>query len=352
MPPEEEVDSSPVDSAPETPDVSAEPAAPQSIPQQAESAPGVPEIWGAFKSLPQFSGRDDQAVAAGLYEALQREQAATHALQQYQQIIPFASEYLQYREPFEEWRRSQQAQQQAPVAPAPQQQPQESPWWNPPKLKDSYRQWLTKDEHGREVIDPNAPLDARSALTEHIAYKAEFAKKFLENPEQTLGPMVEKVAVQRAEQIVQGQIQRMRDEDFVSSLERENKDWLYGQDGNVSPEGLAVQKYIQDARSLGIAGAKARWDYATKMVERDLMLANLQQAQQAQYPQPQQVQPQVAPTQPPVESAAQRNMEFLRQQAMRQPSQRPSATTDARVPSKPMTFAEKLAANLKHEGLI
>lgn len=352
---EEEMESSADVATTEETSAVEESAAPESTPQveqqAAEPQLGIDQIWGAFKGLPQFQGQDDRSVAAGLYEALQREQAASRALQQYQQIIPFASDYLRYKEPFEKWRQSQQN-------PQPQMQPQqpqseENPWWNPPKLKDSYRQWLTKDENGREIIDPNAPLDARSALTEHLAYKADFAKKFLENPESTLGPMVEKVAVQRAEQIVQDRINRMRDEDFVTSLERENKDWLYGPDGNASPEGLAVQKYIQDARSLGIAGAKARWDYATRMVERDLMLYHLQQqAQQQQYMQAQQAQAQAVQPQLPADNAAQRNMEYLRQQAMRQASQRQSGTTDARVPSKPMTFAERLAANLKNEGLI
>lgn len=354
---EEVVESAPEEAAAETSAVATEAAPNTEVQAPVAAQPqvdefGVPELWGAFKSLPQFRGQDDRAVAAGLYEALQREQAATRALQQYQQIIPFASEYLQYREPFEQWRKSQGQPQAAPQM-APQAQPQETPWWDPPKLKDSYRQWLTKDENGREVIDANAPLDARSALTEHLAYKADFAKKFLENPESTLGPMVEKVAVQRAEQIVQEKIQRMRDEDFVATLERENKDWMYDEQGNVSAAGLAVQKYIQDARSLGIAGAKARWEYATKMVERDMMLSHLQsQAQQAQAPQAQQAQPQAAPAPAPAAEAAQRNMEYLRQQAMRQASQRPVATTDARVPQKPMTFAEKLAANLKEQGLI
>lgn len=352
---EEVVDSAAVEQAPESVD-SAAPEQGSSVQSAAPdaSAPqqySVDQLWGAFKSLPQFQGADDRAVAARLYESLQREQAASKALQQYQQIIPYASEYLQYREPFEEWRRARS--QPAPQATAPQPAPEEQKWWNPPALKDVYRQYLVKDESGREAISPDAPLDARHALTEHLAYKADFAKKFLENPESTLGPMVEKVAVQRAEAIVQEQIARMKDEDFVQSLERENRDWLYDQEGRVSPEGLAVQKYIQDARSLGIAGAKARWDYATKMVERDLMLLHLRGQSQPQQAPPQQAAPQQQPVaQSPVASAAQQNMDYLRQQAMRTASQRPAQTTDARVPSKAATFAEKLAANLKTEGLI
>lgn len=358
MPPEDEVSSSDVATTEDSSVVASESAsAEQSSPESsAGAAPqqqqyGVSDYWGAFKQLPQFSGMDDRAMAAGLYEAIQREQAASKALQQYQQLIPFTSEYIQHREPFEEWRRSQQAAANQPQAqPA---QPQESPWWNPPNLKDSYRQWLVKDESGRDVISPDAPLDARAALTEHLAYKADFAKKFLENPESTLGPMVEKVAVQRAEQIVGERIQRMKDEDFVSSLEKDNRDWLYDQNGNASPEGLAVQKYIQDARQLGISGAKARWDFATKMVERDLLLAN---HRQSQAPQPMQQQapvqqPVAQPTQP-ADDTAQRNMEYLRTQAMRQASQRSAETTDARAPSKPMTFQERLARDLKQAGLI
>lgn len=308
-------------------------------------APETGEVWGAFRQLPQFQGADDRAIASRLYEALQREQSATHALQQYQSIIPVASEYLSKKEQFEQWLASQQApQQQAP-------QPQESPWWNPPKVRDAYKQYLVRDENGREVISPDAPLDARHALSEYQAYKANFAQKFLEDPQAALGPMVEKVAVERAESIVQERLGRMQEEQFVSSLEQQNADWLYDQNGNASPEGLLAQKYIQDARSLGIQGAKARWEYATRMVERDLLLANMQRSQQVQQFAAQAPQP--APQQPvnPANAAAQKNMEFLRQQAMRTASQRTAATTDARVPSKPMTFAEKLAVQLQEQGL-
>ncbi len=314
------------------------------------SSAGTGEVWGAFRQLPQFQGSDDRAIASRLYEALQREQSATHALQQYQSIIPVASEYLQYKEPFQEWMQSRQQQAQPAAQPqAP--QPQESPWWNPPKVRDAYKQYLTRDENGREMISPDAPLDARHALSEYQAYKANFAQRFLEDPQAALGPMVEKVAVERAESIVQERLGRMQEEQFVSSLEQQNADWLYDQNGNASAEGLLAQKYIQDARSLGIQGAKARWEYATRMVERDLLLANMQRSQQVQQLAAQAPRP--APQQPvnPANAAAQKNMEFLRQQAMRTASQRTAATTDARVPSKPMTFAEKLAAQLQEQGL-
>lgn len=338
-----------VDSSP-SPEVDSSPSpAEGSTP---ETGAGGGEVWGAFRQLPQFQGADDRAIASRLYEALQREQSATHALQQYQSIIPVASEYLSRKEQFEQWMASQQQAQQAQQQAMPQQaKAEESPWWNPPKVRDAYKQYLVRDENGREVISPDAPLDARHALSEYQSYRANFAQKFLEDPQAALGPMIEKVAVERAESIVQERLGRMQEEQFVSSLEQQNADWLYDQNGNASPEGLLAQKYIQDARSLGIQGAKARWEYATRMVERDLLLSNMQRSQQAQqYAAPaQRPAPQQAVN--PATAAAQKNMDFLRTQAMRTASQRTAATTDARVPSKPMTFAEKLAAQLQEQGL-
>ena len=351
MPPEEEVadvgsESAAVETA-SSPEVDSSPV--ESSQASAAPAAGGSEVWGAFRQLPQFQGADDRAIASRLYEALQREQSATHALQQYQSIIPVASEYLSNKDRYEQWLASQQQQQ---AAPAPQQQPvmEESPWWNPPKVRDAYKQYLVRDENGREIISPEAPLDARHALAEYQSYKANFAQKFLEDPQAALGPMVEKIAVERAESIVQERLGRMKDEEFVSTLERDNADWLYDQNGNASAEGLLAQKYIQEARSLGIQGAKARWEFATRMVERDLLLNNMRRSQQPQQAMQQAPQPAASPAVNPADAAAQKNMEFLRAQAMRTASQRPAATSDPRIPTKPMTFAEKLAANLQSAG--
>ena len=123
----------------------------QEAPQQV-----TPDYWGAFKQLPGFAGKDDREVASTLYQAMEREQAASRALQQYQQVMPVAQEYLKYRPEFEQWRKAQSQQQQ--------QTEQVKKWWNPPEIKDSYKTWLTRDEHGREVIHENAPPEALAAL--------------------------------------------------------------------------------------------------------------------------------------------------------------------------------------------
>jgi hypothetical protein len=313
-------------------------AATQEVAQQQDA-------WVAFRQLPQFQGVSDQEIAVRLQETIKREQLASRALQQYQSIVPAASEYLSNRPLYEQWKQSQsQARQQQ----APQQQQQEEPaWWSPPKVKDIYRQYLTRDQNGREVIAEGAPLEAQHELAAYQAYKAEFARKFLDDPQSTLGPMIEKIVASRAQEIAQSQISGLKEESLVQQIEAENKDWLYDQQGHVSREGLLVQKYIEDARGLGISGAQARWDYATAMVERELALANLQASMQQQQAPPAQPAAPAVPPAAPQQDTAQRNMEFLRQQASRTPTRRANPTTESRVPQKPMSFADRMFANLQ-----
>lgn len=336
-------------------DISSEVQAEESLPQvPVQEAPetSTPEVaspesaspFGAFRSMPGMESATDEEIVQRLQETVTREQQAYRALQQYQQIIPAASDYLSNRTLFEQWKNSRN-QPSAPAAPSPAQEAPES-WWNPPKVRDAYKSYLVRDEQGREVISENAPLEARHAIAEYQAYRAEFAKNFLEDPQKALGPMIEKIVSDRAREISETQISSMKEENYVSQVEAENKDWLYDPNGNVSREGFLVQKYIEDARGYGINGAKARWDYATAMVERDLAIANLQR--QPQSP-PQPVVPQQAPA--PQVTAAQKNMDFLRQQATRTAPRRAQSSTDPRTPQKPATFAEKMLVNLQKAGI-
>ena len=321
-----------------SPDVEAASPAPP-----AEEAPvEAVSPWDSLKHLPAFEGKPEEEIASSVYQALQREQALQHQLRQYQSILPVASDYLSNRELYERWKAGQQAPQQAT-----QQTAEEQGWWNPPKIRDAFKQYLVKDENGREVIATDAPLDARHALAEYQAYRADFAKKFLENPEETLAPMVAKVAEQRAQELIQQQLARRDEEHFVTQVEHENADWLRDENGNVSREAVLAQKYVEDAKRYGIQGARPRWEYAKAMVERELLL-NFYQQSTAGNPGNQPV-----PQQPnPGEAAARQNMEFLRQQAMRTPPRSSPGTTDPRVPPPKLSFEEKFRSQLAQEGLI
>jgi hypothetical protein len=334
-----DVSDEPVDASPEADPVDLSPETEAPAPAETPAVAEATSPWDTLKQLPAFAGKPDEEIATSVQQAIQREQALQHQLRQYQSLLPVASDYLSNRELYERWKAGQQAPQQAPAAPPT---AEEQGWWNPPKIRDAYRQYLVKDENGREIIAPDAPLDARHALAEYQAYRAEFAKKFLENPEETLAPMVAKVAEQRAQELIQQQLARRDEEQFVSQVELENADWLRDENGNVSREAVLAQKFVEDAKRFGIQGARPRWEYAKAMVERELLLNFYQQANQ-----------QAAPQQPnPGEAAARQNMEFLRQQAMRTPPRSSPATTDPRVPPPKLSFEEKFRSQLAHEGLI
>ena len=78
---------------------------------------------------------------------------------------------------------------------------------------------------------------------------------------------------------------------------------------------------------MGINGVEQRWNYATSMVERDLL--NQQRAHQAQQAQAQQFQQSLPPQQaapapqepaPVAQNSAEKDIEFLRREASRNPS--------------------------------
>lgn len=346
--------------APEAPEAPAEPVSPQQ--PEAPSAPqATASPFDAFKAIPDFAGQDDRAIALRLYQALEREKEAAHALAQYQQVLPYAQQYLQDRPEYEKWRAAQQQPQQQPQAQQQPQQDAEGRWWNPPEVKDAYRRYIVKDENGRDTIAADAPIEARHALMEYFDYRAQFAEKFLSNPEEALAPMVSKLAQQQAQAIVEARLEEAGRQQYVASLEEQNRDWLFDQNGNVSPEGEATKQYIEQARAMGISSPEARWNYALQMVERDLLHqvqgAQVNQVRREAFQQslgPQQQAPAPAPVaQPaPKQSQAEANMEFLRRAASRSANRAGAASNSPEAARRGQTFEEQLRQTLAHDGLI
>lgn len=321
----------------------AAPEAPEAPPPQSfdnQAPPTTPEpsgsVYEAFKTLPEFQGADDVTIASTLYQSMQGYQQAQQQLRQYQEVMPATMEYMQNRQRYQEWLNAQQAQ--------AQKAPEQPKWWNPPQVKDTWRNYIVRDpQTGREMIDPNAPMEAKMALQEYQTYTADFAKRFVTNPEETLKPFVEQVAMQKAQELVQQHLGQYTEQNYVQSLEQQNADWLYDQNGQISQEGRAIQAYIDQAAKAGINTPEARWQFATSMLERDLLNLRYQQmasAQQAPQPEP-----------PPAEPVAQQNMQFLRERATRTPS-RSGGATEPRAPRPKMTLEERLKSQLVKDGLI
>ena len=303
--------------------------------EQAEASGGFSTPFEAFKALPDFQGQDDLAIAQNLYKAYNGYNETQRQLQQYQQIVPYAQDYLRNQQAFEQWRKAQ--------AEAAKPKQEEAPkWWNPPQVKDTWKSYIVRDpQTGKEVIDPNAPFEAQQALREYQAYTADFARKFVTDPENTLKPFVEQVAISKAQEMVQQHLNQYQARNYVQDLERQNSDWLYDQSGQVTPEGQAIQGYIQQASEIGIQSPEARWQYATGMLQRDLLNLRYQQMQQ-QPPQP---------PPPPADPVAEQNMQFLRERATRTPN-RSAGTTEPRAPRQRMSFEERLRSQLVSDGVI
>ena len=331
---EEVLNDAPVAEAPEAPV--------ESAPQETQDYGGFTSPYEAFKALPDFQGQDDLTIARNLYSAYSGLNEAQRQLQQYQQVVPYANEYLQNRNAYLKWQQEQAAAQ----APKPAEKPK---WWAPPEVDESYKGYIIRDpQTGKEVIDPNAPLHAQEALRKYQDYTANFARKFVTDPENTLKPFIEEVAMQKAQELVQQQLGQYQQQTYVSSLEKQNADWLYDQNGQVSQEGQAIQAYIQQASEIGINNPEARWKYATSMLQRDLLNIRYHQIQQQGFNQA----PQPAPPQaPPADPVAQQNMQFLRERATRTPN-RSAGTTEPRAPRQRMSFEDRLKSQLVTDGVI
>lgn len=339
----EPVDSQqPVESAPEV-------ASEQSAPEQPQS----PNYWDTFKNLPDYQGQDDEQVARNIYQALQRERAATRALSQYSQVLPHANEYLQNKPQYEAWLKSREEEQAKANEPPPPQK-----FWNPPEVKENYRRYLIRDENGREMIDPNAPIEARNALMERQAYTEDFARKFLDNPEEALGPMVEQYAERKAQEIIESRLAEQEKQSYVQQVEQENSDWLFDSEtGDATPAGLLVHKYIEEAVQLGLQTPEERWNYAVSKTERDVALQRIEELEQLiqSSRQPQQEAPptQAQPPQQPPRDTAREQMEYLRREASRRPSRSAgTAANDVRVPRQKKSFTEMLQDDASSRGLI
>jgi hypothetical protein len=321
--------SAPVDTAPVTE------AAP-------DSGSGFSTPYEAFRHLPEYAGQDDLSIARDLYQSRQGYLESQRQLQQYQQVVPYAQEYLRNQKEFEAWRRAQAE----AAAPKPEAKPK---WWNPPAVDDSLKSYIIRDpQTGKEIIDPNAPLHAREALRQYQDYTANFARKFVTDPENTLKPFIEEVAMQKAQELVQQHLNQYKSQNYVQDLERQNSDWLYNPDGSVSREGQAIQAYIQQAQEMGIGSPEARWKFATGMLQRDLLNLRYQQMQAA----PPMAQGSAEPAAPPpADPVAQQNMQFLRERATRTPN-RSAGTTEPRAPRQRMSFEERLRGQLVTDGVI
>lgn len=322
---------------PQTSETTASPSAESAAPDSA-AAPQQESVWSAFRTLPDFQGKDDATIARSLYASMVRERQAAQALAQYQQHIPALREFYANRSSYEQWLASQRQQQQQPA------QPEKPKFWDPPQIKESWKQYLVKDENGKEMIAQDAPLEARDALFARQKYIADFARKFLDDPESAIGPMVQDIAQRQAAEIIQSQLQSRDEEQFVGSVEDEHAEWLFedGDRNRPTAAGLKAREFVDQAVKLGIQGPKQRWNYALMATEHWLQ-RQLLEARSQQQAAPAPAVP-ATPVPQNAASAAEADMNYLRRAASRNPSRAPASGESS--PSQPLTFEQMLTRRI------
>jgi hypothetical protein len=324
-------------------DVSSQPSSSGSSGSSSSDAGGFSTPYEAFRELPEFNGKEDIDIARELYRSHTGVAESKRQLSQYQNLLPATQDYLRNEQQFRAWQKSQAE----AARPAP---PETPKWWNPPQVKETWRNFIVRDpQSGKEMIAPDAPYEAQQAIREYQTYTADFARRLVTDPENTLKPFIEQVAQQKAQELVQGQFSQYATTNYVSDLEKQNADWLYDSAGGVTPEGAAIQRYIADAANLGISSPDARWKYATSMLRSDLQNVRYAQTQQAFATQ---TPPSVGQqTQAPPSQVADANMQFLRERATRTPN-RSAGIADQSAASGRQSFSDRLLDQLKRDGVI
>lgn len=174
-----------------------------------------------------------------LRQAREQQQAQ---LQSLTQLAQYGNEYLQYRQN----PRFQQVLEQLN-----QPEPEPEPLWNPPKVDErraaQYRR--QNPETGQEEWAPETPPDLRAAFEERKAYHADFARRFVESPGETIAPFVD----QRARELVEDMLNEREQRQSVDQLAREllvNTPWI----GQMTPNGVQLtpegQSHLSHMKSL------------------------------------------------------------------------------------------------------
>lgn len=266
----------------QTPPVPGQPPPP---PAAAPPAPAAPAqtVRDYARSLG-YQGTERFADDASFLQHL------TQQNQQLSQLAPHAQRYLQHAQAFEQWQSQQAAQQ--PAAPAN----QPPKLWNPPEWRPEWNALLTRDSTGNVSVVPGADPSILSKYQAYSTYQRTWATKFLENPEQMIGSMVEGRAKDLASQVVQEQLAKANQEREAHEYLSRNSGWLFQSDAQgrqlrnqatgqplLSPAGQRFYQHLQAAQQMGMP-TPAQANYAEAMLRSELAQQHMAAQQQPAAP--------------------------------------------------------------------
>lgn len=172
-----------------------------------------------FSDLPS----DEQQAAVALVNSLRQ---ARQIYDQHQQISPYLEDYRRNARDFHEWQKSRVAATQA-AAPA-KDQPFYADYFKAPEYDPRWTELVTRDPATGRLT---GPPDIVRKIEEYRVWRTQTADKLIDNPHEFIRPTVEKLAEQKAREIVQSELGRYRE--VVSArqfLEDPGNRWMYDTD--------------------------------------------------------------------------------------------------------------------------
>jgi hypothetical protein len=253
------------------------------------AVPGYTPVREALKiyglDLPE--GVDDHA-------ALQQLILGYRQAQQANQLAQYGQVYLQHADRFNEFLRQQQQ-----AEASRQQQEQQKPWWSqywsPPEFDKSWTDMIQRNEQGELTIRPGADPSVLPKFLAYQNFRRQQAERLMENPFKFFEEPVRALAREAAQEILQSGFQQQRETSLASDFVQRNSSWLHQrdsegrllytttQDGRQVPaltqHGQLFTRYVLEAQQRGMYDVQVQQDYATRMLERDVALAKLNQLQ-------------------------------------------------------------------------
>jgi hypothetical protein len=161
--------------------------------------------------------------------------------------------------------------------------------WNPPEFNPAWQSLVRADEKGVPTLIPGAPADILPKYLAYQQYRQQFAERFLSNPEETLMPLINSAADERARAMVRQEIESRQEAHYIESFVSENSGWLHAKDSTgrtvtnpqngkpvLSPAGQRFHQYVVAADQSGIKNVRAQEEYARAFLQRDILMAQQQ----------------------------------------------------------------------------
>lgn len=268
----------PVEPAPPSPPPSPAPAALSTPPAQTTPTPAPASP--AYESARDFAAKalgykadtyaDDESF---LRAVVTGEQTLRRQLDEARQLAQYGHLYLQ---------------QQQPKAPAAD-KPDPLARYKAPEFNPAWLTMVEKTPEGDLRLRPGADPAILPKLHAYQNHQAEVAQQLTRDPVTYLKDLVEHVAAEKAQAIVQEQFQKAQGDQYVNTFLRDNSNWLLQQDSQgrivqnpatgqamLTPAGGRFLHYMQEAERKGANTPELQEAYATYALKSEMYAPNAQ----------------------------------------------------------------------------